>query len=249
MIWGSRVGSSCRGKAAPPDAGSDSESSSSESGTQQGSLELCVSDIGWSHDSIKAAEQQFPKAWRFLNLSELYSHLFAVPTEVRFRNGVLLVETLKELVDGRLLASELPSFSVWSAGSKWYAISGNRRLWVLRELSLITGRAVKVRVRELPAEAHMSNWFRRKFTTSCKGVAVEYRANRGCHPSMKMALSSLKGASTALTAHEMLVVQELHRSGGRLPLVELESRLLGSCCGIIRNHIICFRSSYCGNFN
>eukprot|EP00439_Symbiodinium_sp_Y106_P056457 s658_g7.t3 len=186
-------------KAAPPDAGSDSESSSSESGTQQGSLELCVSDIGWSHDSIK----------------------------VRFRNGVLLVETLKELVDGRLLASQLPSFSVWSAGSKWYAISGNRRLWVLRELSLITGRAVKVRVRELPAEAHMSNWFRRKFTTSCKGVAVEYRANRGCHPSMKMALSSLKGASTALTAHEMLVVQELHRSGGRLPLVELESRFGG----------------------
>ncbi|CAE6970429.1 unnamed protein product [Symbiodinium sp. CCMP2592] len=186
-------------KAAPPDAVSDSESSSSESGTQQGSLELCVSDIGWSHDSIK----------------------------VRFRNGVLLVQTLKELVDGRLLPSQLPSFSVWSAGSKWYAISGNRRLWVLRELSSITGKAVKVRVRQLPAEAHMSTWFRRKFTTSCKGIAVEYRANRGLHPSMKMALSSLKGAGTTLTAHETLLAQELLRSGGRLPLVELESRFGG----------------------
>ncbi|CAE7760406.1 unnamed protein product [Symbiodinium sp. CCMP2456] len=193
------VAADSAGSKAPSDPGSDSESSSSESGTQQGSLELSASDIGWSHDSIK----------------------------VRFRNGVLLVDTLKELVDGRLLPSQLPSFSVWAAGSLWYAISGNRRLWVLKELSLITGRAVKVRVRQLPAGAHMSNWFRRKFSTSCNGISVEYRANRGCHASMKMALSSLRGASTTLTAHEKLLAQELHRCGGRAPLLELESRFGG----------------------
>lgn len=140
---------------------------------------------------------------------------------------MLLVDTLKALVDGSLLPSQLPSFSVWAAGSKWYAISGNRRLWVLRELSLITGKAVKVRVRQLPAEAHMSTWFRRKFSTNCKGISVEYRANRGCHPSMKMALSSLKGASLTLTAQEKLLAQELHGSGGRVPLLELERRLGG----------------------
>ncbi|CAE7358363.1 unnamed protein product [Symbiodinium natans] len=139
--------------------------------------------------------------------------------QVRFRNGKLLVDTLKDLVEGKLHPSQLPSFSVWSQGSRWYAVTGNRRLWVLRELSRVTGEAVRVRVRQLRLDVHLSSWFRRRFTTACDGTAVQYRGKRGCHPSMRMAL-----LSPGPGAHEKLLAEALAAGSGQMALADLDAK-------------------------
>ncbi|CAE7642918.1 unnamed protein product [Symbiodinium microadriaticum] len=130
--------------AGPAAQDDDSESSSSECGDapEPGTIELPASQIRWAHNSIK----------------------------VRFRNGMLLVDTLKELLDGSLKPHQLPAFFVWQRGNTWFAITGNRRLWVLRELAEISAAEVFVRARRrLNPGVHLSPWFRNMFTTDCDG--------------------------------------------------------------------------------
>ncbi|CAE7793603.1 unnamed protein product [Symbiodinium sp. KB8] len=151
--------------AGPAAQDDDSESSSSECGDapEPGTIELPASQIRWAHNSIKAAKKQ-----------------------VRFRNGMLLVDTLKELLDGSAslilftgLKLKISTFvaaflvvqaEVWQRGNTWFAITGNRRLWVLRELAEISAAEVFVRARRrLNPGVHLSPWFRNMFTTDCDG--------------------------------------------------------------------------------
>ena len=134
---------------------------------------------------------------------------------------MLLVDTLKELVIQKLHPSQLPPFFVWRRGSAWFAITGNRRLWVLKELSMITGAPVTARVRELGTGAHLMPWFRRMFTTTCDGAAVQLRS-KGRHPSMPMALQAIGLTETVL---EMLMARELQKASGALSVRALHERL------------------------
>ena len=143
--------------------------------------------------------------------------------QVHFRNGMLLVDTLKDLVVQKLQPSQLPPFFVWRRGSAWFAITGNRRLWVLKELSMITGAPVTARVRELGTGAHLMPWFRRMFTTSCDGEAVQLRS-KGRHPSMQRALQAAGLTETGL---EMLMAREVQQASGALSLTSLHQKLGG----------------------
>ncbi|CAE7361394.1 unnamed protein product [Symbiodinium sp. CCMP2592] len=171
--------------------------SSSECGDTPvpGTVELKVSEIRWAHDSIK----------------------------VRFRNGMLLVDTLKELLDGRLKPHQLPPFAVWQRGCTWFAITGNRRLWVLRELAAVKGAEVVVRARQLDPGVHLSPWFHCMFSTGCDGVKVQFRA-KGVYPSMQIALGSCRSLPTL---RELLVAKQLHESSGPVALEVLERRFAG----------------------
>ncbi|CAE7512834.1 unnamed protein product, partial [Symbiodinium necroappetens] len=177
--------------------GDDDVESSSEVGdeAEEELRELRVDQIRWAHDSIK----------------------------VHFRNGMLLVDTLKDLVVQKLQPSQLPPFFVWRRGSAWFAITGNRRLWVLKELSMITGAPVAARVRELGTGAHLMPWFRRMFTTSCDGAAVQLRS-KGRHPSMQRALQAAGLTETGL---EMLMAREVQQASGALSLTSLHQKLRG----------------------
>lgn len=176
----------------------DSESSSSECGDapEPGTIELPASQIRWAHNSIK----------------------------VRFRNGMLLVDTLKELLDGSLKTHQLPAFFVCQRGSTWFAITGNRRLWVLRELAEISATEVFVRARRLNPGVHLSPWFRNMFTTDCDGRKVQFRGTQGLYPSMQMALQSRRSIPTS---RELLVAQELQQLPGPVLLADLEQRFAG----------------------
>ncbi|CAE7523842.1 unnamed protein product, partial [Symbiodinium sp. CCMP2456] len=188
--------------AAPPSGPAaeddDSESSSSECGDAPapGTIELRASQIRWAHNSIKA----------------------------RFRNGMLLVDTLKELLDGSLQPHQLPAFFVWQRGSAWFAITGNRRLWVLREFAEISAVEVVVRARQLNPWVHLSPWFRRMFSTDCDGMKVQFRGAQGRYPSMQMALQSGRSIPSS---RELLVAQELQQSPHPVPLEVLERRFAG----------------------
>ena len=154
----------------------DAESIDSETECEHeaDALELSASQIRWAHDSI----------------------------EVRFRNGRLLVDTLKELLSGDLEACALPKLSVWQEGNVWFAVTGNRRLWVLRELARMTNRDVRVAVRRLSSGAANSAWFRRMFTTRTHGESVCFVALKHHFPSMGFALASLE-PSTAPSAQDL----------------------------------------------
>ena len=138
---------------------------------------------------------------------------------------MLLVDTLKQLADGRLQPSQLPTFSVWQRGSVWFAVTGNRRLWVLRELAAVLGTTITVKVRQLSRSVHLSSWFRGMFTTTCDGRTVHFRAKHGRFPSMQMAMMSLSRGLP--TAREMLVARELQHSSGLLSLQSLELKFSG----------------------
>ncbi|OLP93205.1 hypothetical protein AK812_SmicGene24919 [Symbiodinium microadriaticum] len=186
--------------------------------------ELRVDQIRWAHDSIKERYtamrllDTIPNPPRY----DMSDAAFQEP-QVHFRNGMLLVDTLKDLVVQKLQPSQLPPFFVWRRGSAWFAITGNRRLWVLKELSMITGAPVTARVRELGTGAHLMPWFRRMFTTSCDGEAVQLRS-KGRHPSMQRALQAAGLTETGL---EMLMAREVQQASGALSLTSLHQKLGG----------------------
>eukprot|EP00913_Durusdinium_trenchii_P003426 g3173.t1 len=54
---------------------------------------------------------------------------------IRFRDGTYLVEALKEMLEGRLQPSDLPTFRVVLYEDQLFAVTGNRRLWVEDEMA------------------------------------------------------------------------------------------------------------------
>lgn len=178
----------------PDDDGSDSESSFA-SGEEDGWSEISVKQIKWAQDSIK----------------------------VQFRNGWLLVDTLKDLVDGRLKPSQLPPFAVWQRGSEWFAITGNRRLWVLKELAELLSLDLRIRARVLPHGAGTRVWFQRKFTTRCEGNWVSYRSKGCCFPSMGFAMFVQKW-KMPVTSIDLTIGEEIRKSPGGVPLEDVREK-------------------------
>ncbi|CAE8582063.1 unnamed protein product [Polarella glacialis] len=145
---------------------SDSDSDVSEEDMLRTGLELPVSSIRWAHDCIK----------------------------IRFKDGRHLIDTLKDLLDGKLVANQLPAFHVFQRDGAWHAITGNRRLWVLKEFQALTGKPLLVQVRRLSSSSAQTSWFKNMFTTTNGGKSVQFvlknRWKSDRYPSMAFALEA-----------------------------------------------------------
>lgn len=123
-------------------------------------LSLSVHDIRWAHDSI----------------------------QIRFQNGKFLVDTLKELLNGSLQAKDLPAFQVWKGDNYWHSITGNRRLWVLKEFCKLTGQSLNISVNQLNPR-HSSSWLARMLSTKDGGESIFFRDRSCFHRSMSFAMA------------------------------------------------------------
>eukprot|EP00930_Biecheleria_cincta_P006192 TRINITY_DN107172_c0_g1_i1.p1 TRINITY_DN107172_c0_g1~~TRINITY_DN107172_c0_g1_i1.p1 ORF type:complete len:610 (+),score=103.42 TRINITY_DN107172_c0_g1_i1:40-1830(+) len=140
---------------------------------------LPVNEIRWCHDSIC----------------------------IRFRNGKLLVDTLADMLSGRLSPEDLPPLQVVLHEDQLFAVTGNRRLWVLNKFSQLTGRKIFVTVKCYPPAAMGTTWCRQRFTTQNQGLALEFlhrRSTNHKHSTMQEALCEAKhfDAAERLTSLE-----------------------------------------------
>ncbi|CAK9001926.1 Uncharacterized protein SCF082_LOCUS7117 [Durusdinium trenchii] len=93
---------------------------------------------------------------------------------IRFRDGTYLVEALKEMLEGRLQPSDLPTFRVVLYEDQLFAVTGNRRLWVLKEYARLSRTEVKVFVELHPPAAMEAKWCKRRFTSQSCGQQVRF---------------------------------------------------------------------------
>ncbi|CAE7254809.1 cmdD [Symbiodinium sp. CCMP2592] len=127
------------------------------------STKLNVSEIRWTHDAIRAT----------------------------FRDGKLLMETLVDLLTGKLRPSDLPMVEVLELGASFYTIEGNRRLWIFKELQAITGEELTIEVRRKTDV----KGFTQSFTSKNGGQSVEFytKSRDRTYPSMSFALAVFFG--------------------------------------------------------
>eukprot|EP00931_Biecheleriopsis_adriatica_P048768 TRINITY_DN28179_c0_g1_i1.p1 TRINITY_DN28179_c0_g1~~TRINITY_DN28179_c0_g1_i1.p1 ORF type:complete len:576 (+),score=146.96 TRINITY_DN28179_c0_g1_i1:36-1763(+) len=109
-----------------------------------------VDDIRWCHDTLS----------------------------VRFRVGKLLVDTLEEMLGGSLQPEDLPPFKVVLHDDLLFSVTGNRRLWVLKEFGRLTGKQVMVEVKCYPPSEMKKGWCKMRHTTKNEGVAVDFVPRR-----------------------------------------------------------------------
>ncbi|CAJ1450774.1 unnamed protein product [Effrenium voratum] len=169
---------------APVPTGPNPSSGSEESELELAKEVLAVHKIRWAQDSVS----------------------------VRFRSGDLLVDTLKDLVQGCLHPDALPRLHVVKMDKKWYAADGNRRLWVLKEYSRMTNNKLRIRVRALKSMPQS------KFTTTCRGKEVQF-VGSSRYSSMTFAVFSLKEAPTP---EDLVLAEEIQKGAGSVPLATLE---------------------------
>lgn len=107
---------------------------------------LKISDIRWSQDCIKT----------------------------HFANGSALVDVVDELIASPKLLNEIPSMEVLQVGEQWFAVNGNRRLWVLKEYA---SRSCPDLALQVPVFKGSLKDFRymlkRRFTTLNNGIRVD----------------------------------------------------------------------------
>ena len=140
---------------------------------------------------------------------------------VIFRDGRLVVMMLKELLDGSLLVGQIPKFEVYEDEGVLYAWTGNRRLWVLKEFEVMTGRKITVRVKKkagkLPKQSP-------KYTTTTRGESVTFFASNfetEAFPSMGFALAALR-LSTAPSTWDVELGRLIRASNYACPISKAE---------------------------
>mmetsp|Transcript_129920 Transcript_129920/g.323763 ORF Transcript_129920/g.323763 Transcript_129920/m.323763 type:complete len:349 (+) Transcript_129920:1-1047(+) len=141
---------------------------------------LRASDIRWSQDSI----------------------------QVIFQRGTLLVDLLQESLKDPSLMQRLPPLDIVKHNGCWFAISGNRRLWVFKEYARIRNPAlsIPVRIRDIKA----STWaylFKMRYTTKNIGLQVDVvlprRLKYQRFPTMALAVEAMsQKEKLGTTRHE-----------------------------------------------
>ncbi|CAK0873333.1 unnamed protein product [Prorocentrum cordatum] len=186
------------------DAASNDESSVNDDAftAYRHEMRLLVDNIWWSHDTIT----------------------------VRFTDGRLLVDTLRQLLDGELEVDELPPFDVWEHEGQWHAITGNRRLWVLKEFSKARTTRLHVRVNRLdPQSAPCEGKAKRMWATRTQGKSVQFvvqRRDKAHFPCMAFALAEAglrEGGGPSPV--DMLLGGAIQAAGGSIGMPELGSAL------------------------
>jgi len=133
-------------------------------------IDLPVNDVNWAQDTIG----------------------------IRFRNGYYLVDTLKDMLDGKLKLEKLPRIHVVLHEDNLYAITGNRRLWVAKKYGEIinsrggTIQEVKIRALLGPPADMDKKWVKSRFTTASIGE-IGYLNKHTFFESMEEALISAEG--------------------------------------------------------
>lgn len=89
---------------------------------------------------------------------------------IRFRDGKYLVDTLKAMLLGRMKPEELPAMHVVLHEDVLFAITGNRRLWVLKNYARISNKEVRVFAEVHPPAAMQAKWVKRRYTSHSLGV-------------------------------------------------------------------------------
>jgi len=118
--------------------------------------------------------------------------------KARFRNGTYLIDLLQQLLDEPARAHLLPLFDVVELDGLYYAISGNRHLWVLKEFASLKDPSLKIQVRVRNME-HARKWaklFAMRSTTQNGGMHVDmvlryHLQAQQRFPSMALALGAL----------------------------------------------------------
>jgi len=129
---------------------------------------LAVDSIRWAHDSIN----------------------------VRFSSHALLVDLLLEMLCDQIQPEALEPIDVVKdvGNSKLYALDGNRRLWVLKELQRLTKETVHVPARIKHGITSESRAVARRFTSRNDGARIKFRLSaygEEQYNSMLEALSAL----------------------------------------------------------
>eukprot|EP00439_Symbiodinium_sp_Y106_P046697 s2414_g5.t5 len=93
---------------------------------------------------------------------------------IRFRDGTLLFDTLQQMLDGSIKPDILPTFRVVLYEDLLYAVTGNRRLWVLKAYQRLSGRPVRVIAECHPPAAMETQWCKRRYSTTSKGQSVRF---------------------------------------------------------------------------
>jgi len=146
-----------------------------------GCVVLKVSEIRWSQDCIKTV----------------------------FKDGRALVGVVQELIASPELLKQLPSMEVLQVGDKWFAVNGNRRLWVLKEYARHVCPDLTLHV---PVFKGSLKDFRymlaKRFTTPNNGVRVdvvlEHRAKEYQRfQSMRLALDHSAGKSNSTSQSQV----------------------------------------------
>ncbi|CAE7483712.1 unnamed protein product [Symbiodinium natans] len=93
---------------------------------------------------------------------------------IRFRDGTLLFDTLQQMLAGKIKPDVLPTFRVVLYEDLLYAVTGNRRLWVLKAYQRLSGRPVRVIAECHPPAAMKTQWCKRRYSTSTQGESVRF---------------------------------------------------------------------------
>lgn len=134
---------------------------------------LKVSEIRWSQDCIKT----------------------------HFKDSKALVDVVQEMIDSPGLLKRIPSMEVLEVGNKWFAVNGNRRLWVLKEYARRVCPDLTLRVPVFTGSPSLFRYMlKKRFTTPNNGVHVdvvlEHRAKEYQRfQSMALALDHIAGKS------------------------------------------------------
>ena len=91
----------------------------------------------------------------------------------KFRNGRLLSYTFAQLLYSRLSVSSLEDIECVQKDGHWWALSGNRRLYVYKKLQE-AGKIVNITVRQRSL-ALSAVEFAKRLTTKCSGLSITCR--------------------------------------------------------------------------
>jgi len=146
-----------------------------------GSAVLKVSEIRWSQDSIKT----------------------------HFKDGNALADVVQELIDSPELLKRLPSMEVLRVEDKWFAVNGNRRLWVLKEYARCACPDLTLSVPVFKGSLKdFRCMLKKRFTTPNNGIHVdvvlEQRAKEYQRfQSMALALDHISGKSNTTSQSQV----------------------------------------------
>lgn len=88
----------------------------------------------------------------------------------KFTDGTSLTSTFALLLDGQLSVSSLPAMGCFWMNGSWYAVSGNRRLFLYKHLE-------DAGVLDTVTVSRARGYNSRKFTTKCNGLDVRCRGH------------------------------------------------------------------------
>mmetsp|Transcript_18943 Transcript_18943/g.44084 ORF Transcript_18943/g.44084 Transcript_18943/m.44084 type:complete len:1366 (+) Transcript_18943:68-4165(+) len=148
--------------------------------------------------------------------------------KISFADGRLLVQVVQELLDGKLHVDDLLPLDVAEKDNGLYAVSGNQRLWVLREYERLARVPVLAKVKRASSEWSSMEWVQQAWTTEVDGISVQFEAptledrEPDLCETMLEALAAADAAQTLLDDEEQRALRDYRRICERWQETEAE---------------------------